>query len=176
MRKQKQVTGALACSLSWAGWGQAPPLNGLQVGEEPWVGPERWLRWSAHPSCRSVCGMVHSTLFWLTILQSWQLGFSSFCILLIICPNCACMRAVILIPYSFFAFCLWKRHLSRWEHWEKGSRSQLVLISLRMSLVVVHSQSRKDYFLVYAFPLLRVYSSLSLICSISWFWAWNYAF
>ena len=101
MRKQKQVTGALACSLSWAGWGQAPPLNGLQVGEEPWVGPERWLRWSAHPSCRSVCGMVHSTLFWLTILQSWQLGFSSFCILLIICPNCVWTQ-LFLLPYRFF--------------------------------------------------------------------------
>ena len=101
MRKQKQVIGALACSLSWAGCGQAPPLNGLQVGEEPWAGPEGWLRRSAHPFGSSVCryGAQYPVLARRT--SELAVGFLVFLYLVHNLPQ-LCMDTVIFSPLHFF--------------------------------------------------------------------------
>ena len=54
---------------------------------------------------------------------SWWcwVAFWSFCNLLIICPNCACVQ-LFLVSYSFFVFCL-----SRCKHCSKGSQVQACL-------------------------------------------------
>ena len=66
-----------------------------------------------------------SALLWLPALQKlrqeWPFGFFwSFCIFLsIICTNCTYMQ-LFLVPYDFFIFCCWKRHLSRCKHCGKA--------------------------------------------------------
>lgn len=37
------------------GRGEPGPLNGVKVAADPWVGLERWLRWSAHPFGGTLC-------------------------------------------------------------------------------------------------------------------------
>ena len=71
---------------------------------------EGWLRWFAHPfggvECRHAQppAFAPSAVFLLPALQKWQLGFWSFCILLIICGN-SIDRQLFLVLYSFFIFC-----------------------------------------------------------------------
>ena len=93
----------------------------------PGVGPEGWLRSSAHPLGGVVCrghaqypAFAPATL--LPALQNGSWSFWSFCILLsIICPNCECMQ-LFLVPYSFFVFCCSRRHLSMQKLCSKGSQ------------------------------------------------------
>ena len=96
--------------LKWAEWG----LGG-------WLWPEEGLRWSAH-LLGGAAYRVHGQYpaFALDTSEvAVELG--SFCILLfIICPNFACIQ-LFLFPYSFFAFCCWRRHLSRYKHCSKGT-------------------------------------------------------
>ena len=48
--------------------------------------------------------------------------FLSFSIFLsIICPSCPGMQ-LFLVRYSFFAFCCWRRCLSRYQHCSRGSQ------------------------------------------------------
>ena len=91
--------------------GQPGSLNGVREGVCLGVSQEGWLRWFAHPS-----GQVQGTrtvpcfCSWLFRSGSW--GFSSFCILFIICPNCPRTQKL-LVPCSFFAFSSCIRPLSR---------------------------------------------------------------
>ena len=110
--------------------GRARSLYRVRVGVCLGVGPEGWLRCFAHPSGGALsAGGMHSTLLLLWALQKWQLGFLvSLYLLSRICPNCACMH-VLLVPYSFFAFCCSGRGVSRCKHCSiaaQGSRSQPV--------------------------------------------------
>ena len=95
----------------------------------PGVGPEGWLRCFAHPLGGVVSGGMCSTPLLLQAFQKWQLGFLvSLYLLSRICPNCPYMQ-LILVPYSFFVFCCWRRGVSRCRHCStaaKGPRSQPV--------------------------------------------------
>ena len=120
-REQKQVTGSLACSL--AKGGQVCSSYGVRVGAGPGVGPEGWLRCSAHPFGGSVCrGQAQYPAFAPGSSEVAVEFFWSFCIFLsIICINCTCMQ-LFLIPSSFFVFCCLRRRLSRCKHYSKGSQ------------------------------------------------------
>lgn len=45
---------------------------------DQWVGPEAWLRWSAHASVALRAGIGPRTLFLLPTQQKGQLGFGLF--------------------------------------------------------------------------------------------------
>ena len=54
--------------------------------------------------------------------------FWSFCIFLsIICTNCTYTQ-LFLVPYDFFVFCCWNRHLSRCKHCSKGFQVPACLV------------------------------------------------
>ena len=102
------------------GQGQAHPLNGVRVGAEPWVRPEGWLRWSAHPLGGAVCRDLALYSAFAPGTSEVAVRFWSFWILLLlICSSCACMQ-LLLVPYSFFVFCCLRRHLSRCKLCSKG--------------------------------------------------------
>ena len=85
----------------------------------PGIWPEGWLEWSPHPLGGAV-GSDHVQYPDFTPDTSEvAVGFLVFCILFIICPNCACMQ-LFLVPYSFF--CCSRRLLSRCRHCSKGSQ------------------------------------------------------
>ena len=96
----------------------------------PGVRPEGWLSGLPTPLVVLSAGGMRSTLLllltpyfcsWLFRSGSWGFFFWSFCVLSIICPICTC-RQLFLVPYSFFVFCCWRRHLPRFRHCSKGSR------------------------------------------------------
>ena len=93
----------------------------------PGIWPEGWLKWSPHPLGGAV-GSDHVQYPDFTPDTSEvAVGFLVFCILFIICPNCACMQ-LFLASYSFFIFCCLRRHLSRCRHCSKGSHVPACLI------------------------------------------------
>ena len=83
----------------WAGW------VALVVCSPPW-----WC--CLQESCRVPCFCS-----WHLRSGSWVLAF--LYLLFIICRNCECMQ-LLLVPYSFFVFCFWRRHLSSCKHPVKG--------------------------------------------------------
>ena len=98
--------------------GQAGPLNVLRVGAGPGVRPEGCLRWSAHPLGGTVFGDPRQYPAFAPNTLGMAVGILVFCILLlIIYPKQVC-TPLILVCYSFFAFCC-LRHLSRCKHCSK---------------------------------------------------------
>ena len=90
--------GALACSL---GEGVSWSLSDSRVGVDPCLGWRGVFRRSAHP-----LGVMNSTLLLFLTPQKWQLGFWSFCIFLfLVCTA----TQLLLVPYSFFVFCCWRK-------------------------------------------------------------------
>ena len=121
------------CSLSEVGGGQAGALNGVRVGTDPGSGLRGGLGGRPHPLGGAVCRVHAQYPALLPTPQKWQLGFWSFCILFIICPNGACTQ-LFLVPYRFFVFCCSRRRLSRWKHCSKGSQVPACLLSIRHGL------------------------------------------
>ena len=112
------------CSSAPQGGGRAGSLHKVRVwagpgagleGGHPFDGGER----QGHAQCPTIapdCPVL------LLALQNWWLGFQSLCILLSrICPNCT-FTQLFLVPYRFFVFCCWRRHLSRCKPCSRGSQ------------------------------------------------------
>ena len=122
-----RTSNVFPCSVPKGG-GRAGSLCGVRVGVYPEVRLEGWRRWSA-PPFGGVESRGHvqdpafapNTLLLLPALPKWPLGFWSFCILSIICPNCACTQ-LFLVPYGFFVFCCLRRCLFGCKHCSKGSQ------------------------------------------------------
>ena len=68
---------------------------------------------------------THSALLYLSGLQKWQWVFWSFCILFKICPKYSDTQ-LFLVPYSVFAFCYWRKCLSRCKHCSHCSKEAQV--------------------------------------------------
>ena len=110
---------------------RAGSLYGVRGGVCPGVGPEAWLKWSAHPF-RGAAGM-RSALLLLPALCVCSLPFRRgscvfevFCTLSsIICPNWACTQ-LFLVPYTFFVFlCLRILQVEAGQQRVPGPRSQV---------------------------------------------------
>ena len=93
--KLTQVTGSLAHTQSWAG-----SFHGMKVGVGLWSSQRRGLGILPTTLVVLYAGGKHSTLLLLPTLQKWHLGFWSFCILFIICPNCICTPEKAMAPHS----------------------------------------------------------------------------
>ena len=103
--------------------GQSCFLYGVRVGVCPGVGPDGWLRWSAHPFGGVVCkGHAQCPAF---APGSSRAAVGLFGLFVSfgsrICPSCACTQ-LFLVPYSFFVFCCSRRGVSRCKHCSKGSQ------------------------------------------------------
>ena len=119
--KNKEQFPLLICSPRWGRAGSlhkvrvwAGPGAGLE-GAHPFDGGER----QGHAQCPAI---APDRPVLLLALQNWWLGFQSLCILLSrICPNCT-FTQLFLVPYRFFVFCCWRRHLSRCKPCSRGSQ------------------------------------------------------
>ena len=104
--------------MSWSlKWGEG---RGRSRGQTIWVAwvvcPPPWWYW-VQGSCTVPCFFS-----WHLRSGGWVLVSFKIILLLISCPNCPCMQ-LFLVPYSFFAFCCWRKHLSRCKHCcSKGSQ------------------------------------------------------
>ena len=120
-----QQEGARMNMFPWslAEWGELVPY-GVRVEAGLGVPPKGRLRWLAHPfggvECRGhvevLCSCSQHPVFCSRLFRSGGWSFCSSCILFsIICPNCPCTQ-LLLVPYSFFVFCCWKRCVSTCKH------------------------------------------------------------
>ena len=102
-------------------------LPWVRGGVDPGIWSEGWLRWSAHPLCwccvQGAC-TVPCFCSRLSRSGSWVLFSLSES-----CPQLAptTHAQLFFIPYNFFVFCWWGRHLSRCKHWSRGSQVQVCL-------------------------------------------------
>ena len=128
--------------MSWyLKWGEGRGRSVVRLQE--------WLGWSAH--CLAVhasCG-VHVQYPAFISVSKWQLGFWSFCILFIICPNWAYTQ-LFLVPCSLFVFCCLRRCLSRYKH---GSPSSQMAQWQRTRLTLQELQETGVQFLGWKDPL-----------------------
>ena len=94
--------------------GRAGSLSGVRVGLGPGVGPKVWHMWLLYPLGAVCRGHAQSSAFAPSSSELASDFFLSFSIFLsIICPSCPGTQ-LFLVCYSFFAFCCWRRHLSRY--------------------------------------------------------------
>lgn len=102
--------------------GRAGSLSGVRVGLGPGVGPEGWHMWLLYPLGAVCRGHAQSPAFAPSFSELASDFFLSFSIFLsIICPSCPGTQ-LFLVRYSFFAFCCWRRCLSRYQHCSRGSQ------------------------------------------------------